>query len=447
MTRLLAVLLCLDAMCVSAEQRYFCGSKDTSELSIVRYVSHAGADSDTCGASLASPCATIQRGIANCHGSGCAVLVAFEEHELTSTLVLADGVSLYGGCELGEEPDPERASLIRGAAGHVAVLAREIVAPAVFQGFAIIAGSGEKNSIAFESIRNTSLTLRAVSLTGGMGGSRSEDRGNGGTGQSGSGGVGRRPGFSPGGIATGGTGGQMFRDGGGGVPGNTGQAAKGGNAIGSRGEDGASGPAGDRGRAATNRNGFIDSRFEWNGFDGTSGTTGGYGGGGGGGGGGVFAEGGGGGSGGQGGAGGPAGRQGGASIALLIVGGRLPFEGGSIRGGVGGNGGRGGRGGNGGVGGGGAAGSPTAGRGGNGGMGGPGGGGSGGNGGPAFTVATAGVSEDDGVFVPTDVKLYLGIGGQGGEPGAARDRGFGGETGLPGPAALGQRLELGRVAP
>jgi hypothetical protein len=453
MLRSLAVVCGLLAWGLSAEARYFCGSRDTADLTNVRYVSPQGKDGEGCGAAPATPCATIAAGIASCKGAGCAVLVAFGEYPLAATLVLADGISLYGGCEERVQPEPRRVSLIRGAPQTVAVLARDIAAPTVFQAFAVIAGPSSDGfrlnpaSIAFESIRSTGLTLRSVSLTGGIGGigasaGFTRDLG---TGQRGSGRD--RPGRTPRGIADGGAGGGALRFGKEGAGGNTGKPTPGGE-LGGPGRTGKKGPGGGAGHPTTSRNGVIGTGGEWTRVGSSRGDNGGYGAGGSGGGGGLATSGGSGGAGGQGGEGGFPGDQGGASIGLLIFGGRLPFEGGSIRGGIGGAGGKGGYGGNGQHGGGGAdAGGPGSGEGGTGGEGGPGGGGPGGNGGPAFAVATAGVSETDGVLAATSVGLYPGLGG---EPGEGRNTEGGavpGEPGLPGAVALEQRLELRRNAP
>src|SRR5258706_15200564 len=116
MARFLAVVFCLAALGLTAKERYFCGDKDSTELTNVRYVSGQGTDSDGCGASLSSPCATIGRGLANCSGSGCAVLAAFDEYDLRETLTLRDGGSLYGGSELPERPNPPPMALLPAAA-------------------------------------------------------------------------------------------------------------------------------------------------------------------------------------------------------------------------------------------------------------------------------------------------------------------------------------------
>ncbi|MCU1245688.1 MAG: hypothetical protein JWN02_1598, partial [Acidobacteria bacterium] len=124
----------------TASARYYCGAKDTTELANVRYVARSGTDTATCGTTLQSPCATIQHGIANCSGPECAVLVAYGEYRLSETLNLTGAVSLYGGCEMLEEPQPELFSLLRGPDRAPAVMASRIVASTLFQGFAVLGG-------------------------------------------------------------------------------------------------------------------------------------------------------------------------------------------------------------------------------------------------------------------------------------------------------------------
>src|SRR5258706_173562 len=46
MARFLAVVFCLAALGLTAKERYFCGDKDSTELTNVRYVSGQGTDSD-----------------------------------------------------------------------------------------------------------------------------------------------------------------------------------------------------------------------------------------------------------------------------------------------------------------------------------------------------------------------------------------------------------------
>ncbi len=87
--------------------RYYCGDKDTSTLLHVRYVAPSGTDSATCGTAMASACATIQRGIANCTDPDCSVLVAYGEYRPKTTVFLSGAISVYGGCVMSEQPTPK----------------------------------------------------------------------------------------------------------------------------------------------------------------------------------------------------------------------------------------------------------------------------------------------------------------------------------------------------
>ncbi|HJQ35705.1 MAG TPA: hypothetical protein VKB93_01070 [Thermoanaerobaculia bacterium] len=435
----------------SASAKYYCGAKDTTELPNVRYVATSGTDSGTCGASFQSPCATVQRGIANCTGEQCAVLVAFDEYKLSETLLLTGGVSVYGGCEMTDGPNELRSSLY-GPDGAPAVTASRIVAPTTFQGFSVFAGAGRATSaggtsIAFASILSSGMSLESVSLTAGVAARAPTDGKAGRQAPHADNGRDQSPGVSPpGGFASGGGGGGINGDGRDAEPGDTGYRAPGarrGTNSGRDGKPGRDGPCRGPGAPSPEVNGSISSAFTWAPGIGGAGQKGGFGGGGSGGRGGLGYRGGGGGAGGEGGGGGEGGTQGGASIGLLLVGGRLSYNGGVIRTGTGGGGSRGGEGGPRGVpGNGGEKGGGLAGKGGTGGLGGPGTGGAGGNGGPAFAVATAGTSDDDGMFLPKSVELYVGTGGSPGNGGPAPSPCARGMDGLAGVTAANQRLEI-----
>ncbi len=433
----------------TASARYYCGAKDTTGLPNVRYVASSGSDSATCGASLQSPCATVQRGITNCTGEQCAVLVAYDEYKLSGTLLLTGAVSVYGGCAMLDDPQPELRSILRGPDGAPAVMASRIVAPTVFQGFSVFAAAGRATAggtaIAFVSILSSGVSLESVSLTAGVGG-RPPDAGDGRRPPKADNGREQSGGRSPA-NAGGGGGGSFSRGGNPGEPGDTGFRAPNGNGgliRGSSGDAGRDGPCRGPGTSTPDLLGAINSSSSfWMPSVGGSGQKGGFGGGGGGGGGAAARVGGGGGAGGEGGGGGEGGTQGGASIGLLIVGGRLTYTGGAVRGGAGGNGGRGGNGAPRGLPGNGDKDRGVGGDGGDGGLGGPGAGGAGGNGGPAFAVATAGTSDDDGTFIGKSVELYVGKGGDvPGQGGAGSSPCPNGNEGLRGITAPNQRLEI-----
>jgi hypothetical protein len=461
------------------DPKYFCGAKDTSALANVVYVAKDGTDGAACGRSRTSPCATIQRGITNCGGPDCAVLVAYDMYELQTTVALRSGVAVYGGCDLLPAPDPALQSvLLAPEDGAVAVLASGLASPTAFQGFAIFGGRGAATSTLVVSSGGSGLTLELVMLIGGEGGTgakgapgvRGRDGGSARTrlggispcrtpaaGGSDGDGVSIREGFpvgcdsySPSGTA--------------GEPGSTGFRAPGGGGgtvtcsvydpngskpapprggPGERGTGGKQGPCGGPGKASPELLGSVVAGV-WKPGAGGSGEDGGDGGGGGAGGTGgncgvsnfiapfrssFGGSGAGGGGGGCGGTGGKGGEQGGASIALLVNGGSVALRSVTIVGGKGGRGGAGGQ-----PSGGGLPGSAGArgysyqnpatppcpntmwgGDGGYGGLGGCGGTGAGGAGGNGGPAFGV-VTAAGGTLIPGPPTLYTGTGGTPGEP-------------------------------
>jgi hypothetical protein len=421
----------------SSNELYFCGGTIYApSLPNPIYVSADGTDSATCGKSLASQCATIQQGITNCSEPPCSVVVASDRYRLDRSIVLANGVSVYGGCEMTFIPTRGIVSVVYAPPkGAPAVVATRISSPTMFRSFTIIgsaAEAGSTASIAFVANESTPLTLISLTLRGGRGavGARGSDgqkgrQGDNATGQSGATNRCTTPTYGGDGGDSGNAKRRETNAGLPGMPGNTEMAAKGGNPGSSVeysfGQTKRPGPAengdsahnalcGRRGRASRDVAGAIVNGT-WVPSVGGAGGNGGDGGGGGGGGSGgncVFRNGlghlqyydgvagGGGGAGGCGGTGGRGGQQGGASIALLINGGGVEYRSGSILPGAGGDGGSGGDGYYGDTGGSGAQ-APSknpcnekggaGGRGGYGGIGGDGSGGAGGNGGPAFAIA------------------------------------------------------------
>lgn len=429
---------------LTASARYYCGATDTTGLPNVRYVAPTGADNDTCGASLQTPCATIQQGIIRCTGEHCAVLVANARYTLPTTLLLTGAVAVYGGCEMLEGPRPELRSLVFGPNGAPAVIALRITAPTLFQGFFVFAGdgvsSGDTSSIAFASLLSSGVMLESVTLTAGKAANSTRVGGEGKRAPRSDNGQDSGGGRSPG-PADGGDGGAPLTDGKAGEAGHTGVRARGGIASRRNGDSGQPGPCRGPGRMSPERNGSISSSFQWVPGVGGAGEKGGFGGGGGGGRG-TLNYGGGGAAGGEGGGGGEGGTQGGASIGLLIAGGRLTYNDGTITAGPGGSGSRGGTGAPRGEPGSGTRTKGISGNGGDGGVGGPGTGGAGGNGGPSFAVATAGTGPGDGILIATAVDLSPGTAGGQGAGGNAPDPCPKGEPGQDGVTAAEQRLEL-----
>ncbi|MBW7885794.1 MAG: hypothetical protein H3C34_24820, partial [Caldilineaceae bacterium] len=115
-----------------------CGSADLTQLQTYIYVAPAGNDSDTCGSSSATACASIAQGIDRCSGRQCGVLVAWGRYKLTQTIQLRDGVDLYGGCLPTSKANTTDFSLITAPEnGLPAVNADGIWLPTVLQGFQI----------------------------------------------------------------------------------------------------------------------------------------------------------------------------------------------------------------------------------------------------------------------------------------------------------------------
>jgi hypothetical protein len=414
---------------------------------------------DTAAGTREAPLRTIGAAIQLAAASGKqAVLIAAGTY--SETLVLASGVSLFGGYDPDNwYRDPLDASLrAEVISTQVALRAESIARPTWVESLHLRATTpllAGESAVAMLARAADSLSLRHLDLEAGAGadgrdgtdgppglrGRRSEngasgcesgdppcagciepEGGLGGQGECTDGGWGGAPGLGAG-AGTSGT--QPPGGGAGGVGGAPG-------APGGPGGDGGEAGGGAGGVGGTGR-GRIDGDGLWRGDDGEPGTEGGIGrsGGGGGGGGGGFAgdcplfggAGGGGGAGGCGGGGGEGGQGGGGSIALLLVDSSPKVEdcrfsaAGGGGGGAGGAGGTGAEGGSGAFGGAELAGSGAGGDGGNGGRGGPGGGGGGGGGGVAFGIYRAGNSSPD--LILLTLTFDVGPGGSGGAGGTA----------------------------
>ncbi|MFO1432005.1 MAG: hypothetical protein U1F76_17995 [Candidatus Competibacteraceae bacterium] len=398
------VLLLAGGVAFAADR---CGDADLSKLASRIYVAPTGGDSPTCGASAAAPCQSIQQGIDRCNGAGCGVLVRYGRYDLTATIQLKDGVSVYGRCVFDGDVDRNyRSTLLAPAGGQPAFNAANINTPTWLDGF-FVRGSDATTpggaSIAMTVSNSAGLTLRWIQLIGGKGadgapGSRT-DGGQGGNGWGPSGDTGGPGGDACGGNAQGGKGGQgadfqqvssdtcaiwcychnnnypnsRGRDGAasGNIAGGSGKepAARGAGCDNhtDTAQDGFTGDPGKTGACAL-QGGTADpdifgdfSGGHWIPGQGNGGQTGDVGSGGGGGGSGGMAvlpghdipgrPGGGGGGGGCGGAGGTGGQQGGASIPLVLVQSAVPRSNSILIPGPGGSGGAGGMGGQGGPGG------------------------------------------------------------------------------------------------
>lgn len=105
-----------------ASAGWSCPGLDLSGLSRAVYVSTTGSDSGSCGADPSTACASVAKGVAQCSGAGCGVLIAAQQYSLSATLSLPAGTGLYGGCVAGGSADPSYTSSINGPADGTPVL-------------------------------------------------------------------------------------------------------------------------------------------------------------------------------------------------------------------------------------------------------------------------------------------------------------------------------------
>ncbi len=138
-------------------------------------VSTQGSDTGTCGGDPSNACKTIQRGIDNCAGSGCAVLVRYGLYPTSATIKLRDGVSVYGGCRFGGDPDRGYRTTIQAspAPATAAIAGSAIDTPTVVHGLVVI-GKNEETlgtaSIAMALANSKGVTLTRSMLVAGNAG-------------------------------------------------------------------------------------------------------------------------------------------------------------------------------------------------------------------------------------------------------------------------------------
>ena len=167
-----------------------CKGANLAALTSLVYVRSDGSDADGCGTTTAGACASIQKGIGSCGASGCGVLVRHGAYDLKASLVLQNGVNVYGGCLFAGETDRSYRSFINGPAGAPAVSAASITTPTVFQHFVVRAGNASQtggSSVAMAVSGSGGLSLKEVRLVAGRGeqGARGADAGAAGAGESG----------------------------------------------------------------------------------------------------------------------------------------------------------------------------------------------------------------------------------------------------------------------
>lgn len=135
-----------------------CAGADFSSLKSFIYVSPEGIHSDSCGQSPTTACKTIQRGVNNCKGDGCGVLVRYGVYSSAAPVQLADGVSLYGSCTFDGIERKYRSTVL----GRPAISANNISRPTLVYGFVMIgadASAGEA-SIAMAASNSKGLMAR-----------------------------------------------------------------------------------------------------------------------------------------------------------------------------------------------------------------------------------------------------------------------------------------------
>ncbi|CAN3993194.1 pentapeptide repeat-containing protein [Methylocystis bryophila] len=111
---------------------------DVSKLTNVTYVTTAGNDGAGCGKTYAGACLTIGRGIQNCSGASCAVLVGFGQYQQNSTLsITAAGISVYGGC-VPEGSGAYYSEILGPSSGVPAVSVGNNSGSVLFQGFKVV---------------------------------------------------------------------------------------------------------------------------------------------------------------------------------------------------------------------------------------------------------------------------------------------------------------------
>lgn len=97
-TRSASVQLVVDRSLEDVPSERTCGGVTPPSTGRKLYVAPTGTDGPRCGATPASACASLQSAIDNCNGAGCNVLVRYGKYASTTTILLKDGVGIYGSC-------------------------------------------------------------------------------------------------------------------------------------------------------------------------------------------------------------------------------------------------------------------------------------------------------------------------------------------------------------
>lgn len=149
-----------------------CPGVDAARLSAL-YVSAQGSDDGFCGAyGVGGPCKTIARALSVAHTlSYRALVLQHGLYQTTETIDLKDGVSLYGSCRFGGEPDKKYRTVIQAhpAPGSPAISAH--AANVTVSGVVVIGQDQTASgaSVAM-TVANANVTLRRTVLVAGKGG-------------------------------------------------------------------------------------------------------------------------------------------------------------------------------------------------------------------------------------------------------------------------------------
>ncbi|MES2932997.1 MAG: pentapeptide repeat-containing protein, partial [Pseudomonadota bacterium] len=151
-----------------------CAPANLTSVKHAAYVDSAGSDSPSCGATLASACKSIDKGIAYCKDKeSCSVLVAFGRYPQSSPLALHDGVNLYGGCVKPGAGAAHLYSLIMAPAnGAPAITANNIGKPTIVQNFKLDASAATapgSASLGLQVANSAGLQLTDSHIYGGQG--------------------------------------------------------------------------------------------------------------------------------------------------------------------------------------------------------------------------------------------------------------------------------------
>ena len=152
-----------------------CSGVDLSDVKTAVHVAPDGVDSAACGSTSATACKTVQQGIGNCGVAGCAVLVRHGLYPTAATIQLRNGVSVYGGCRFGGEPNRLYRSTIAAnpPPGMPAIEAQAINSPTTVHGLVVIAKDETTSgspSIAMAVSNSRGLALTGMVLIAGKGG-------------------------------------------------------------------------------------------------------------------------------------------------------------------------------------------------------------------------------------------------------------------------------------